>query len=90
MDNLVLEHAREYIPRRGSGRMEWGCAHRRPTAHRRCTGGALNTAPVAWLALGAAVRSVSPEVVATIAFLVVGGALTALGFAGYRRRDLTS
>lgn len=53
-------------------------------------GGALNTAPVAWLALGAAVRSVSPEVVATIAFLVIGGALTALGFAGYRRRDLTS
>ncbi|BBZ17120.1 polyketide antibiotic transporter [Mycolicibacterium gadium] len=101
--------------------------------------GALNTAPVAWLALGAAalavgwlpsavgavgalpvvggfllnviaesmrapawvlnispyvhiaaVPSASPEVLATITFLVVGGALTAVGIAGYRRRDLTS
>lgn len=101
--------------------------------------GALNTAPVGWLALGAAalavgwlpstvgaigalpvvggfllnviadsmqapawvldispyvhiaaVPSVSPDIPATIAFLVVGGALTGLGIAGYRLRDLTS
>jgi ABC-2 type transport system permease protein len=101
--------------------------------------GGLNTAPVAWLALGAAalavgwlpsavgavgalpvvggfllnviaesmrapawvlnispyahvaaVPSVSPQVLAITTFLVVGAALTALGIAGYRRRDLMS